>query len=71
MDYEQMEEGGPKKEDVDKGKSIFRRLLLKGGQNLGFDKDEFMQTVRVGDVEGVAKMLADPRSLPLGGVASN
>jgi hypothetical protein len=49
-------------------KNIFQRLGLKAAEALGFDKEEFMNRVRVGDVITVMTMLNDPRVVLMGGV---
>lgn len=64
------EEPGGDTSDSPKEKNVFQRLGLKAAQNLGFDKEGFMNTVRIGDIQKVGQMLADPRAVSLGGVSS-
>jgi hypothetical protein len=49
-------------------KNLFQRMGLKAAEALGFDKEEFMNRVRVGDVITVMTMLNDPRAVIMGGV---
>lgn len=48
-------------------KGILSRFGLKVAQ-MGFSRDVLMNHVRVGDVEAVSEILADPRAVSIGGV---